>query len=157
MLHVLPHRSCAHFAEHRLLTVIGLVYGVVGAVMALLGGSSGCPTDSGTGYSLLVVGEIMVTYVRASYQYLSRLNRICAQRRPLQILGITASAPFNGVDDKNLAILTHVIRWADTLKITPSCSEAPFSFPTTLRAQKLIQKNLEKECTFDTHATLIIM
>jgi len=46
--------------------------------LGLLGASSGCPINSGTGYLLLVVGEIMVTYVCASYWCFSGLNRICA-------------------------------------------------------------------------------
>jgi hypothetical protein len=81
MAHTLPRRFCVHFAKHR------LPYACLSSVLfarwferrwlGLFGSFSECPTDSGTGYSRLVVVEIMWTYVcRLSYHYFSRLNRI---------------------------------------------------------------------------------
>ena len=133
--------------------------------MALLGGPSGCPTDSDTGYPPVVGGKNVVKYVCGlAYQYLSRINRICSQTAIA--MGITASAPFSGVDDENL-LTSHTyrclfssfwcvfyLRLSLSVELTPlrsrsSRSDTSFSFPNALRAQVLIQKNFENGCIFD--------
>ena len=81
-------------------------------------------------------------------------------------MGITASAPFNGVEDENLAIayistliLVFLVRFflpkvAVSVELTlfrSHCSLlAAFSLlPKTSRARMLDQKNFGNECTFD--------
>ena len=76
---------------------------------------SGCLIDSGTGYLPLGAGEITVTYVCCALTYywpialpktfFCFLFFVLFWRLATAIaMGITASAPFDGVDDENLAI-----------------------------------------------------
>lgn len=70
---------------------------------------SGCLIDSGTGYSPLGVGEITVTYVCCALTYywliaLPKTYFFLWRLATAIAMGITASAPFGGVDDENLAI-----------------------------------------------------
>jgi hypothetical protein len=139
--HAMPHvsRIAPAFTSHNVVSLAPLTFiGLGGVAMAwiILNGFSGCPTDSGAVYSPLVVGEISVTYMRASYQSISLQTQQNLHSATVIAMGITASSPFGGVDDEILAIvyismfililiflvrflsLTHVIHRADAFKIT---------------------------------------